>query len=811
MAYTLPRAEIEQEFTQSTVFSDNPLPALIIGPNYKLSRYSVAAEKAATVVEHPSSSELANAYQSGSTVTYEYLQRPVNSTVDQDYVSVFIENAKAEYFPNATLGPGASATVTKVSGYPNRIASASLVFSTANGQSRSAVFANRDVTVGDTVVVTDATSSDVLTTKVKSLIANVTAASIGAVTIDDANTGDDDESSVTTGGTYTGDKDITYKLTIERGGAYYTGSNGATCARVKITSNDVDSSPTVNIEEDTFFDVGTLGVTAKFIAAGVDTVFTAGDIFYIPATAAANAHVRTIELEDNLTEDQQDGGAVLTIQLQLPKAYIEIPQIRSLADGTFNWVPAADGVQINSAIATTDPLIVNGSDLVDLPIESGDLYVERRDLLTTYSTVIGSVDSAASVEEKLGTIHPDNPLAQGVYDAVLNSADVIVYFGSVATNNLSGYNKILELARKTNKYYSLVPLTFDQTIQDAVLAHVESMSTAANAKWRISWICRQMTASSLIYDLKPNSTAWLGTVSDDPNTASTQYTLVTVDGATFITDGVRPGDNLLYNFRLGLLGDIEYDTVAIAAVRSQTTLTVETAFDSAITVGFKVQVERVYSTDEQIANFKEVASGYNNRRVRLLFPDSYVAGSTTKEGFYLCAAAAGLRSGVVPHQGLTNIELLGPTEIPKVVNDFTEDQLNSLAEEGVMIVTQNALGATPYIRHQLTTDYDSGLNFSEDSVTTNVDNISYALQAAIDPYIGKYNVNPGTLLKVRAAIDGVLSSKMVNTFTERAGNQLLGYTITKLAQDPTFKDRVNVEITLQVPGPLNTIKLVLSV
>src|ERR1035438_10459492 len=45
MSYSVPRVLINEEFQQIPVFSDNPLAALIFGPQYNLNRYSVAAEK----------------------------------------------------------------------------------------------------------------------------------------------------------------------------------------------------------------------------------------------------------------------------------------------------------------------------------------------------------------------------------------------------------------------------------------------------------------------------------------------------------------------------------------------------------------------------------------------------------------------------------------------------------------------------------------------------------------------------------------------------------------------------------------------
>ncbi|NBQ69925.1 MAG: hypothetical protein EBU46_14315 [Nitrosomonadaceae bacterium] len=650
-----------------------------------------------------------------------------------------------------------------------------------------------------------------LKTKVKSLIATISAASIGTPSADSANAGDDAANQITTGGAFTGTKNITYKLTVDRGGPYYSGSNAATCARLKITSNDVDSSATVNIQANTFFAVGTFGVTAKFTSDGSDHLFTAGDAFYIACTAAAPSTVRTIELEDNLTTNQLDGGASLTVEIRLVKAGgTELPAIRNLEANTTNWTATGTALTVKSGATMTDPAIVNGDDLVLLNLKGGGVYVQHRSLLTNYSTAIGSASTLADVTAKLGVVHVDNPLAQGVYDALLNAADTSVYFASVPTNDLAGYNKVLELARKDNKYYSVVPLTFDATVQDAVVAHVNALSSPAAAKWRITWLAKQMVASKLVYDAKNDGSSWTGTILDDPTVSGTQYTLVTVAGASFITDGVRPGDSLLYNFRLDSNGAVIYSTAAVSEVRSQTTLVLDASVGAAFSPAAKVQVRRNYTVDEQVANLAAVAGGYNSRRVRSVFPDTFKAGSQTKEGFYLAASLAGLRSGVVPHQGLTNIQLLGPTELSRVVNELSEDQLNVLAEAGVWIVTQSALGATPYTRHQLTTD-ESGLSFSEDSITTNVDHISYALQAKIAPFIGLYNVNPGTVLQIRSAIDAELSYRMTNTFTERAGNQLNGFTITKVEQNATFKDRIDVEVILQVPAPINVIKINLTV
>ena len=201
------------------------------------------------------------------------------------------------------------------------------------------------------------------------------------------------------------------------------------------------------------------------------------------------------------------------------------------------------------------------------------------------------------------------------------------------------------------------------------------------------------------------------------------------------------------------------------------------------------------------------------RRIHNVFPDVWYVDTTTSNplaGYFLAASLAGLRSGSVPHRSLTNTEVVGPVNMPRVLSDFTSDDLDTIAAAGVWIITQNSKGGGAYTRHQLTAD-TSNLNYSEDSITANVDSISYGLQAALEPYVGIYNITPATVLKIRAAVDGELSYRLTQTYTEVTGNQLLGYKIINISQDPTFQDRINVTVSLDVPYPLNNVIVTLSI
>jgi hypothetical protein len=342
------------------------------------------------------------------------------------------------------------------------------------------------------------------------------------------------------------------------------------------------------------------------------------------------------------------------------------------------------------------------------------------------------------------------------------------------------------------------------------VSHVNAYSTPEVGRWRIAWLSVQDQKTSLLYDLKEDGSPYTATITDDPAVSGTQYKLVTVAGAKFVDDGVRPNDSIRLNFRLNADGKMIYDEYIVDRVRTNTSLIITRALSSPINSPTKVQVVRNYTKSERAYNIAKVGGEFNNRRVRVVFPDTYKYGSIVKQGYFAAAGLAGLRSGVVPHQGLTNSQFLGATDLSKVVLEFSQDDLNTMAEQGIWLITQEVIGATPYVRHQLTTD-ESNLNTSEDSITTNVDNISYALKKTLAPFIGRYNINPQNIITVRTAIASELTFRANSTWTYRAGNQLVSFNsktdIVRIEQNSTYRDRIDVEVRLHVPYPMNYISL----
>jgi hypothetical protein len=615
---------------------------------------------------------------------------------------------------------------------------------------------------------------------------------------------------------YTGPSDMVYKVFVERGGAFFdpTANNFATCARLVISASDVDTSSAVLPQLNTAFNVGSFGVVAKFTAASNNGGLITGDVYYIPVTSERLGRVRIVEFSEDMPDAMVNIATSWAAKLFLVQKSIQVPAVRDMVEGTTNWSIEENYITINSGITSYDNRLTAAGAPARLTVAKASLFVEHRDLLQDNINAIDSVRSLADVTTKLGTVHPDNPLAQGVYDAVLNSNNMMVYFIGVESNDLNGYTKAIKISEKSDKVYSFAPLTFDRVIQDAVVAHVNAYSTAEVGRWRIAWLSVKDAPTKVMYDLKEDGTSYQATITDDPGVSGTQYKLVTMPGAKFIEDGIRPNDRIRMNFRLNPDGKVIYDEYVVDTVRTQTSLTITRPLPSPISGLTKAQVVRVYTRSERANNVALIGGEYNNRRVRVVFPDTFKYGNVTKEGYFAAAGLAGLRSGVVPHQGLTNTEYLGADDLSKVVIEYTQDELNVMAEQGIWLITQEVVGATPYVRHQLTTD-ERSLNTSEDSITTNVDSISYALKATLEPFIGRFNINPENLLVVRNAIVSQLTFRATSTWTVRAGNQLVSFTpkddILRLEQNATYKDRIDVEVRLNVPYPMNYINLKLIV
>jgi hypothetical protein len=213
--------------------------------------------------------------------------------------------------------------------------------------------------------------------------------------------------------------------------------------------------------------------------------------------------------------------------------------------------------------------------------------------------------------------------------------------------------------------------------------------------------------------------------------------------------------------------------------------------------------------DELAAAIATNAGAWGNRRVRAVWPDLINSGGELTDGMFLAAALSGLSSAVVPHQGLTNVQVSGFDDAERSRDKFNGDQLNDMADSGVWIVTQDDDGNI-LSRHALTSD-NTDLNSQEEMVTRNVDSMSFLFLNRLAPYIGRANVTPSALDIISVEITACISFLKANGYTDTLGSQLIDGEISQLRQHALLKDRIVAVLDLEIPYPLNNIEVHLVV
>ena len=278
--------------------------------------------------------------------------------------------------------------------------------------------------------------------------------------------------------------------------------------------------------------------------------------------------------------------------------------------------------------------------------------------------------------------------------------------------------------------------------------------------------------------------------------------------ATFLTSGVGPGFFVVIESG-SFAGRFE-----VLSVDSNKQLTIEqvpgvVSVQSPIT--YRVEKDL---TNSEIADFiGGYASAFGNRRLVLTFPDvvKIPEGSITRElpGFYLGCAVGALTTGLPTQQGFTNLTVSGFLGFVNGSDRFDEEQLDQIADGGVMIFDQEVAEAPLFIRHELTTDR-SAIKFQEYQVTKNVDFISKFMRNAFKDFIGVYNIVDGTYDELKSTSTAVLKFLQENTKYPRIGGVIKSGKLEKL-QEGVNIDTIDMRFKLDIPIPLNNIDITIQV
>ena len=616
-------------------------------------------------------------------------------------------------------------------------------------------------------------------------------------------------------GTYTGTQDTTYYLTCIEGGALKTG------VRFKIsTNNGADSISTVTVTTSSaatqVVAVGSYGLSVTFPTVSATSTnytqgFVKGDVLYFTATAATDGAIKTLVLADSL-------GAVyptITKVALAKRKTVQIPQYDPNG-ANLNWEilnptdPDTRQLEVKRDVVLRDSSLT-ASASTDLHVTAGDLYIEYR-AFKQLPREVGSAITINDISGKLGTIDPDNLLAYGVYKAWQNANGQTVHYiptDGLELNSDRGFADALAVATGNRYCYSMVPLTADAEVWDAFVGHVTSESAAEKGRFRILWIAPEVSSHNVILTTDANGYDLEGVQSGSGN--NTVLTLKSGLVGNF-TSTVRAGDFVRTNFEPDVNGVQKYDEYKVISVDSNAQLTIATNGDL-IGVNAKFEIVRDLTSAALATEYVQVAGGFSSERVFAVVPDRGInglkVGGKAVSNFYIACAFAGLRSGSRPQQPLANVELLGFDGNNTQVAIFDETDFDTLRDGGVWLV-RNTIDGKIYAERQLSTSTLDEYR-KEQSVTTNLDSISFFLRDSLKNLIGRVNITPGTKDQVRATMASALGSLTGTYGAVEVGPQLLSYEITKLDVAPTAKDTIVTEIKVSVPLPLNTIDATLAI
>lgn len=486
---------------------------------------------------------------------------------------------------------------------------------------------------------------------------------------------------------------------------------------------------------------------------------------------------------------------------------------------------SADATLPGSAVTVTadDVTVLTGVQLASLPVLRAQVHVSFKAVRQLTANRLTNINLAAEIEAKLMAISVDNPLALGVQVAKANSVSSILAMG-IEEDSPIGWLTALDFLQN-EPVHCIVLLTQNPTVQGFLKTHVEQLSTPEKTKFRIGLSNYPHPWESVV--VSPITLAKIQRVSGEVTitqpAASFSGTVLVGD---FVETILRTGTNpTSVSAHVGIWRVVE--------VKNQTTLKLQSVkylgdagtgvyvadTANAITADFSadfvdLRVFRVLDKDGQADAIAQLASSINSRRI-VYIPNHEVEMQVGTEtgvvvpGFYLSAAYGGMCAGFPPHQGFTNLAVVGFERVRYGSRYWTDDQMGLIAGSGAALVVQDADTSFPVMYLQTTTD-NSTVQRQELSITRTLDYYSIGLKARLSKYVGPYNRIAATLTDMVNDIDGYHSGlKKINY--PKIGSPLTSAVIKELVEDEFEADAVRLVTDVEIPSPINRIRATVEV
>lgn len=602
---------------------------------------------------------------------------------------------------------------------------------------------------------------------------------------------------LTSGGTYTGTRDTTYVITVLSG----TPASGSVKPLVRVHDTSGADIPQEDIEITltSSFDLGAKGLTATF---GSGIVLRTGDTYYIHAVAAKESTTQfdRVVLDSPAVDTTLFNNVSTALNATFFINYSgEIAATKADGD-TVQWVSSDNGVTTEALL--TVEVTSMGTDHRNVPLiaDYGKLSLSWRSLTPLGS--LDSFDSEAQVLAKAGAYDLDNPYGYAVMVAYAAAEGQRVYGVNTGGTAVSDFNAAFQKLLNQDTTCFIAVITDDQEVRELARAHCLSESAPDVKHFRKAYLGIDSPGAYLFAeqhdgeDLKATVTG----------SSQTGFLTLTVNNEGFDFEALEFGENDLIIFP-------GFDVTLKVASVSGNVATLKNGPSEAIT---PEAVCQLWKGDHLAAVEQFLISKSNNlthRRVTLIWQESGFkitgGGATLVPSKFAAAWAAGRRSALPPHVGLTKQVCPIFDGMPAMYNKYTPDSLNRMASEGLFIIHQKMAGAPVHVRHQLTTDTDKGNLHYEDNITHVVDWLSFQFVDATEPFIGVRNATSKTLSDLRADYTDILVVASQEELDSTYGPVIEGFSNLVISLSPGTRDTFDFSVDVELATPLNRVRITL--
>jgi hypothetical protein len=452
---------------------------------------------------------------------------------------------------------------------------------------------------------------------------------------------------------------------------------------------------------------------------------------------------------------------------------------------------------------------------------------------------------------KLGPIDPTNPLALGIFCAMLNAGNAEVSaMGVSATtvNEPEGTVKAYkEAAEELEKYeaYAIAILTQSKSVHQIFDAHASTMSEAANKKERVVIINddlpsekvatlvmsgagvtaadqggnkwhfdfgesvnfvgfldgqKDANGNEIVASVGSNFTPAQGIYLEREGDAY-RYLVIKLVSASVVEVDIAPAFDEDQGAGTSGNGDAFYHTSSDdldefdVSGEKGSIFVRQAAIDLSATAGKNTAMSTLYEIAGGV-------SGFKSRRTLYVQPDATAMLIDGVEfvlpGYYYCAAIAGMTAGYTPAKPFTNVPILGFTRVINSSDRFSDRQIGVAAAGGVWWVIQDTPGTSVYTRQQLTTDM-TNKKTQEYSIVKAIDFCAKQLRNAVGRFIGSRNIDPGLLNEIGLVVQANLN--------RLAGKVVQQATLGALEVVPDSLDEIALDVNFEPFYPNNKIRI----